>query len=330
MPKKTALYDFHKKLKANIVDFADFYLPVFYSSIQEEHQAVRNNIGVFDVSHMGNIIFDFRSKENAVSFFNYLFPNDFSRVTAGKCIYSPMLNHKGTVIDDLIVMSLSETRYHIIVNASNIEKDFKWMSDIVSGFNNITIKNESDKLSIISVQGPKSAVFLEKEFHYNVTNLKSFNLIKEKFNNSEIILSSTGYTGEEGFEIIIDNEQAMKLMDEIYNKGLKYNVMYCGLGSRDTLRLEAGLPLYGHELDEEHYPLQANISWSVKLKKDSDFIGKKELLKNKDSFKEILAGFEVAGKAIPRNNMNILDADNKMIGYVTSGSYSPTLQKNIG
>ncbi len=154
MPKKTSLYDFHVKLNANIVDFGGFYLPVFYTSIQEEHQSVRNNIGIFDVSHMGNIIFNFKSGIEAVNFFNYLLPNDFSKIYPGRCIYSTMLNHKGTVIDDLIVMQLSETLYHVIVNASNIEKDFNWMKEIVSEFKNVTVKNESDNLSIIAVQGP--------------------------------------------------------------------------------------------------------------------------------------------------------------------------------
>jgi len=330
MPKKTSLYDFHVKLKASIVDFGGFSLPVFYTSIQEEHQAVRNNIGIFDVSHMGNIIFNFRTKKEAVNFFNYLLPNDYSKIYPGKCIYSPMLNHKGTVIDDLIVMSLSDTLYHVIVNASNIEKDFIWIKEIVSGYKNIEIKNDSDNLSIIAVQGPNSALFLSKEFHFNIADLKSFNVIIENYKNSEIIISKTGYTGEDGCEIIVKNEKAMEMINEIFIKGNKYKIKPCGLGARDTLRLEAGLPLYGHELDADHYPLQSMISWSIKLNKDYGFIGKDELLKNQNSFKEILIGFEVPGKAIPRNKMNILDAGNNITGYVTSGSYSPTLQKNIG
>jgi aminomethyltransferase len=328
--KKTALYEIHKKLKAKIIDFAGVYLPVFYSSIQEEHLAVRNNIGLFDVSHMGNLILKFNKKEEAVNFLNYLLPNDFSKIYPGKCIYSTMLNHEGTVIDDIIVMSLTDTEYHIIVNASNIKKDYEWISSVIKD-KNIIIDNRSEYYSIMAVQGPGSMRFLENEFNFPVSKLKTFELSISEYNSKELLISRTGYTGENGYECILDNDSGVKLFEELLEKGKKYGLKPCGLGSRDTLRIEAGLPLYGHELDDKHSPLQTNMKWSVKLNKPLDFIGKKAMIDGmNDRFFDVLIGFEVIGRSIPRQSMNIISVDNKTVGYVTSGTYSISLKKNIG
>lgn len=329
MPLKTALYDFHIKLNANMVEFAGFYLPLFYTSIQEEHLAVRNNIGVFDVSHMGNLEINSSDKENAIAFLNYLFPNDFSNIKKGKCIYTTMLNEKGKVIDDLIVNAISETRYHLVVNASNIKKDYDWIQEKSALFKNITVENKSNNHSIIAIQGPNSVNAL-KRLNFDVSDLNSFSSKIVLFNSSEIIVSRTGYTGEDGFECIMENNVAPFFMEKLYDISKELNIKFCGLGARDSLRLESALPLYGHELDEYHSPLQTNVAWSVKLDKECDFIGKEILLKEKDSYKEIIVGFEVLGRSIARNNMNILNKDNIKIGYVTSGTYSPFLQKSIG
>jgi len=328
--KKTSLYDIHKKVNANIVNYNGCYLPIFYTSIQEEHNSVRNTGGIFDVSHMGNVTAKFKSKSNAVDFFNYLLPNDFSKMVPGKCIYSPMLNNNGGVVDDLIVMSLTETHYHIIVNSANIEKDFNWIKENTKQFD-YEINNESDSYTIIAVQGKESINLLNDYLNLDLSDMKSFSVKEINYKGNNIIISRTGYTGEFGFELCLSNTIAPDFFERLLNKAENYKIIPCGLGARDTLRLEAGLPLYSHELDEEHSPLQTNVYWSMKLKKENDFIGKKATLeKNNAGFNEKLVGFEVLGKAIPRNSMTILDNNMNKIGYVTSGSYSPTLQKNIG
>lgn len=329
MSKKTALYEFHLKNKGNIVEFAGFYLPIYYTSIQEEHFAVRNSVGVFDVSHMGNFELKAKDKKSAVTFLNYIFPNDFSSIYPGKCIYTTMLNQNARVIDDLIVSCLNDTDYHIVVNASNIDKDFNWIKSVVENFKDISLINSSDFYSIIAIQGPKSEVFM-KSIGYDIEKQKSFTVKEYSFNGSKIIISKTGYTGEKGCEVILENKFALDFINKINENASNFDLKFCGLGARDTLRLEAALPLYGHELDENHSPLQTNIAWSVKLNKESDFIGKSVLINEREKYREYLFGFEVLSRSIPRNSMNIFDKNGKRVGYVTSGSFSPTLQKNIG
>lgn len=327
--KKTSLYDNHLRLNGNIVDFSGTYLPVFYTSIQEEHNSVRNNIGIFDVSHMGNLIVISSNKNSAIEFFNYLLPNDFSNIYPGKCIYSAMLYENGTIVDDIIVMSISDNIYHIIVNASNIEKDYEWI--LSKNINTeITVQNKSDDFSMIAIQGPNSLQFLLEQFNFDIKDMKSFQVKKINYDNSKILISKTGYTGETGFEVVLSNDKASEFFDELLKKGKDYNLLPCGLGSRNTLRLESALPLYGHELDDQHSPLQTNMAWSVRLSKTNDFIGKNALLNLQNKYQDALVGFEVTGRAIPRNGMYILNSNNKIIGYVTSGTFSPSLQKNIG
>lgn len=327
-PKKTALYEIHKSLNGNIIDFHGVYLPVFYSSIQEEHNGVRQNMGVFDVSHMGNVIVKFPDKESAIASLNRLLANDYSKIFPGKIIYSTMLYDNGTVVDDLIVMAISDTEYHIVVNFTNIEKDFAYMQEQLSA-PGVTLENRSDRYSIIALQGPKAIEFTKESFGYDVDALKSFTFKSFSYNGVELLASRSGYTGEDGLEFIIENAQAQALFTEILEKGKSHNLIPCGLGARDTLRLEAGLPLYGQELDDKHSPLQSMIGWSVKMKKD-DFIGKKALLENTTDFNDIMVGFEVEGRAIARTDMEIIDADENVVGRVTSGSFSPTTGKNIG
>ncbi|OHD26002.1 MAG: hypothetical protein A2086_04370 [Spirochaetes bacterium GWD1_27_9] len=329
-PQKTILYEIHKKLNGNVIDFHGVLLPVFYSSIQEEHNAVRTNMGLFDVSHMGNVLVTFPSKEKAIEKFNYLLPNDYSKIRPGKIIYSTLLKEDGTVIDDLLVMSITETFYHIVVNSSNIEKDYEWIKEKI-GSSDIKIENTSYDTAIIALQGPNSYKLLQDDFGYPVNNLKSFEVMETKYNGKKLTISRTGYTGEDGFELYIENSEASTLFEDLLARGKKYNLIPCGLGARDTLRLEAALPLYGQELDESHSPLQAMISWSVKLNKTSDFIGKKAIIDGKDTkFSDIMLGFEVVGRSIPRTDMEILNDKEEKIGSVTSGTFSPTLKKNIG
>lgn len=327
--KKTSLYDIHKKYNGNMVDFAGTYLPTFYTSIQQEHNSVRNNIGIFDVSHMGNLILNANTKNDALEFLNYLLPNDYSKIFPGKCIYSTMLDHNGCVIDDIIVMSIDENIYHIIVNAANIKKDFNWIKDNINN-SKITIENKSYDHSMLAIQGPNTSNFLSESLGLEVNDIKPFNVKKLSYNNNSILVSRTGYTGEDGFEIITNNNDAPILFEEILEKGKALNIIPCGLGARDTLRLEAALPLYGHEFDDKHTPLQTNMAWSVKLNKPSDFIGKQALLKAQNNIDQKLIGIEVEGRAIPRRGMLLLNSDKEQIGEVTSGTFSPTLQKNIG
>ncbi len=325
--KTTVLYDTHKKLNANIIDFHGVLLPVFYSSIQEEHNAVRNNIGIFDVSHMGNILLTFNNFLDGVDALNYLLPNDYSKIVPGKIIYSPLLNENGTVIDDLMVSCLSETKFHIIVNASNIEKDFNWIKEKLEKRCE-HIDNISDESGIIAVQGPNAVSFLDKEFDFEIGGLSPFTFAIVPYNNTSLMISRTGYTGEDGVEIVADNHTTVKLFNEILEKGKAYNILPCGLGARDTLRLEAGLPLYGQEFDENHSPLQSMMKWSIKMNKPFDFIGKEALKNRKDS--ETMIGFEVLSRSIPRTDMEIINSDGEKVGNVTSGTFSPTLKKNIG
>ncbi len=327
--KKTPLYETHKKLNGNIVDFHGVYLPVFYSSIQEEHEAVRKRVGIFDVWHMGNVIVKFDNKEDAVNKLNYLLPNDYSKIRPGKIIYSTMLNNNGGVIDDLLVMSISEELYHIVVNSTRKNVDYEWMKKSLK-LSDKNCVNRSEELAIIAVQGPLAQNLLT-DMSYNVSELKSFEVKTYSYDGAELLISRTGYTGEDGFELIIENTKSIKLFEYILEKGKKYDIKPCGLGCRDTLRLEAGLPLYGSEFDENHSPLQTMVKWSVKLNKSSDFIGKKAIVDKKDSiYGDQMIGFEVVGRSIPRTGMEILDNAGNTIGIVTSGTFSPTLKKNIG
>jgi aminomethyltransferase len=329
-PAKTALYQLHEKLNGSIIDFHGTLLPVLYTSIAEEHEAVRTNMGFFDVSHMGNILVEYPSLETARQHLDYLLPNRFSAIVPGKVIYSTMLNERGTVIDDLLVMCLSETRFHIIVNAGNIQKDYEWISEHTDP-SSIKLQNISSSTSIIALQGPNAWKLLSEGMGFPVADLKFFTVIESTWKEIPVTISRTGYTGEDGFEICIANENAYQFTRELMLKGEAYGLKACGLGSRDTLRLEAGLPLYGQDLDDTHSPLQSMVHWSVKSDKECDFIGKKSLLASpRESHPMVLKGFVVNGRAIPRSGMQILHENGSEAGMVTSGTYTPYLKKNIG
>ncbi|HOJ63549.1 MAG TPA: glycine cleavage system aminomethyltransferase GcvT [Spirochaetota bacterium] len=328
--QKTSLYNLHKRFNGNIIDFHGVLLPVLYSSIQEEHNAVREKVGIFDASHMGNIIVHFPDINTAIEKLNYLLANDFSKIRKGKAIYSTMLKEDGTILDDLIVMCMNENLFHIVVNFTNIKKDFNWISSKISS-PTIKVQDMSHFYAIIPVQGPLAKEILKNEFGYQIDNLKSFEVATFSYKNEELIVARTGYTGEDGFELIINNDYAESLFTEILEKGNKYGIKPCGLGARDTLRIEAGLPLYDQELDEEHSPLQTMVYWSVKLNKNSDFIGKKAIIDGKDNrFSDVMIGFEVEGRSIPRTGMELINSNGEKVGYVTSGTFAPFLKKNIG
>lgn len=321
--KKTKLYDKHVSLGAKIVEFAGWLMPVQYSGVIEEHNAVRNSVGIFDVSHMGT----FRiSGKNAYSFLQKMIPNDLDKIKTGKAIYTQFCKEDGTVIDDLIIYYLQEELFYMVVNASNIEKDFNWLQKNLDS--DVILENIANQMAVLAVQGPFAQKTMAKLCSDNLDEITSFSLLKTTIADSEVLLARTGYTGEDGFEVIFDNTNALKVYEAIFEAGQEFGIKPIGLGARDTLRLESNLPLYGHELNESTTPLEAKLGWSVKLNK-SDFIGKEALVKQKtEGLNKVLIGLKSTSRVIPREGYEIV-LDGKVIGKITSGTFSPTLNYPI-
>lgn len=327
MAKKTAFYDIHKAFNAKIVDFAGFEMPVQYDGIIAEHMAVRNSVGVFDVSHMGEF---FVKGPDALAFVQKCTTNDASKLTKGKIQYSAMCYEDGGVVDDLLVYCYGDY-FMLVVNASNIEKDFNWLSSNKAGFN-VELTNRSDDFSLLAVQGKNAIAVLKKLTDTDLEAMKYYTFTEGKIAGVDAIISRTGYTGESvGFEIYIpsDKTTSEKVWNEIFKAGEVYNIKPIGLGARDTLRLEAGYCLYGNDIDKTTNTIEAGLGWITKPKK-GEFNGKSKVdseLANGSARK--LAGFIVNGRLAARHGYEIYDNDNK-IGHVTSGSISPCLNKNIG
>ena len=323
--KKTVLFDRHEKLNAKIVDFAGFLMPVSYSSVNEEHLHVRNNVGVFDVSHMGEIEI---SGSNSFNLVQYLCSNDISKLKIGKAQYNCLTNEKGGIIDDLIVYRVESEKYLLIVNASNILKDWEWINKQNIKFNSLIV-NLSDKLSLLAVQGPKAQALCQKFTSEDLSLLPNYSFIISSFAGIEnIIISKTGYTGSGGFELYIPNKKAIDIWDALFNcKG--FDLKPIGLAARDTLRIEMGYCLYGNDIDEETSPEEANLRWITKV--DTSFIGHEIIDKQiKKGSKRKLIGFKLIEKSIPRSGYEVFDINSKLIGKVTSGTFSPVLKKGIG
>jgi aminomethyltransferase len=311
---KTFLYEKHLELGAKMVDFAGFQMPIQYKNLKDEVLAVRESLGMFDVSHMGE--FFVRGKD-ATAFVDYIITNDFKSLKIGKAIYSPLCNEQGMMLDDLIAYKISEEEVLICVNASNIDKDFNWINKYSNDFD-IKLTNESQNYSLIAVQGPKTFETLKQ-----IDELKSIidcDYYSVQTIENRFILARTGYTGEDGFEIFASHEDISLL----WNKLLALNAVPCGLGARDVLRLEVCFPLYGNELNEELTPLDCGLKWTTKLNKES-FVGKEALTKYSPKYK--LIKLELA-KGIPRTGYKVLLGDTE-IGEITSGSQSVVLQKGI-
>ncbi len=320
--KTTSLYKKHLELKASIVDFAGYKMPIQYSSIFEETKTVRDSAGLFDVSHMGEIEV---SGEQSAEFVNYLVTFDISKLKKFQAKYTVILNEKSGIIDDLVVYNL-ENKYLIVVNASNQEKDFEWFMKHKSG--QVKVENAGKKYFQIALQGPLSEKIINGVTENDISDLKFYHAKEEKIANAHVLLSRTGYTGEDGFEIYGKSEEAEKIWDVIMEEGKQHNISPCGLGARDLLRLEMGYCLYGNDITTETTPLEANLSWVVSFDKES-FIGKNILLKQKEKgVKRKLVGIQVPGKRIPRYGYNILQKGEK-IGVITSGNFSPTLNSSI-
>lgn len=327
MAKQTAFYDLHKAYNAKIVDFAGFEMPVQYEGIIAEHMAVRNSVGVFDVSHMGEF---FVKGKDALAFIQKCTTNDASKLSPGKVQYSAMCYEDGGVVDDLLVYCFGDY-YMLVVNASNIEKDFNWLKGNI-GRMDVELTNRSDDFSLLAIQGKNSISTLQKLTDTDLSALKYYTFAEGKVCGVDTIISRTGYTGEGmGFEIYIPSDKATseKIWKEVFKAGEEFNIKPIGLGARDTLRLEAGYCLYGNDIDNTTNTIEAGLGWITKPKK-GEFNGKARVdseLANGSTRK--LVGFIVDGRLVARHGYEIF-SDDKKIGHVTSGSMSPCLNKNIG
>lgn len=315
--QKTSLHEEHLSLNAKMAPFAGFDMPLQYSSVKEEVQAVRNNAGVFDVSHMGEFMVE---GIDAVNFVDYIMTNDFKNAEMLKAVYSPLCRDNGTVIDDMIAYKLAEDRVLICVNASNIKKDWDWISTKTSNFK-INLKNLSDDFSLLAIQGPEAEVILRNAGVLGSQNFPYYSILETTFNGEKLIIARTGYTGEDGFEIFSSHTFAKKFWKQLLEMGVKP----CGLAARDVLRLEVCYPLYGHELNDEITPLDAGLAWTVKLDKEN-FIGKSALAEYKPKFQLVKLSLE---RGIPREGYAVLDSNNNPIGKVTSGTMSVVTGKGI-
>jgi aminomethyltransferase len=323
--KKTPLYENHLNLSAKMIDFGGWLLPVEYTKIMEEHRQVRDAAGLFDVSHMGEIIIRGR---DAGSFLQELLTNDISKAANHKVIYSPICYDNGGVVDDLLIYKFSDDYYLLVANASNTDKDFDWIKEHLKG--DVEAVNASHLWGQLAMQGPLAEPILQECTDFPLRDIRFFTFAPEVMvSGVKAIISRTGYTGEDGFEIYVPAERVSMVWESLLEKGTTKGLVPVGLGARDTLRFEAALPLYGHELSPEITPLEAGLDHFVKLNKDS-FIGKEALVRqHTQGLQRKLAGFEMVGRGIPRHGYDIMDDANR-IGFVTSGSHSPTLGKNIG
>ena len=316
---------FHVENNAKMVAFAGYNMPMWYSSIADEHNCVREKVGIFDVSHMGEF---FVSGEMAKDFLQMVTTNDINKLTKGKVQYSSILNRSGGIIDDLLVYDMGENKYMLVVNASNMEKDFNWLND--NNNLNVEIKNNSDGYSLFAVQGPKADKVCSKVFNEELTNIKYYTFIEKQTKNfGNVIISATGYTGAGGFELYIKNKFAESLWDNIISIGNEFEIQPIGLGARDTLRLEMGFCLHGNDIDDSINPIEAELDWICK--KEINFIGK-EIVDRDRSNKpsKTLIGFELIEKGIPRKGYKIFNKEKELVGEVTSGSISPYTKKAIG
>ncbi len=323
--KNTALTEKHIALGAKMVPFAGYNMPVTYEGINAEHATVRNSVGVFDVSHMGEFIL---KGENALDLIQRVTSNDASKLYDGKVQYSCLPNKDGGIVDDLLVYRIDEKSYMLVVNASNIEKDWNWIQQ----FNDkdVEMHNISDKTSLLAIQGPKAADALQSLTDVNLASMEYYTFVKGTFAGVDnVVISATGYTGAGGFEIYFDNEHADKIWNAIFEAGAAYNIKPIGLGARDTLRLEMGFCLYGNDIDDSTSPIEAGLGWITKFSKS--FTNSTALQAQKEAgIQKKLVGFEMIDRGIPRHDYEIADAEGNIIGKVTSGTQAPSLQKAIG
>lgn len=319
------LHHIHQNLNAKIVEFGGFEMPVRYSSDIEEHLAVRQNVGIFDVSHMGEFIISGKESSN---FLQFITSNNINKLFPGRVQYSFLPNENGGVIDDLLIYNLNENEYFLVVNASNIEKDFAWIQSQILNFD-CKLENVSNQYCLFALQGPKAIELLQNLTSIDLKNIEYYHFqIGEIDGSKDIIISNTGYTGAGGFEIYVKNEEAEKIWNKIFEIGKQYNLKPIGLGARDTLRLEMGFCLYGNELNDNTSPLEAGLGWVTYF--DKDFVGKEEILKIKNQgLTKKLVAIKMLERGIPRSHYKIFDSSNIEIGHITSGTQSPLLNYGI-
>ncbi|MCM4157392.1 glycine cleavage system aminomethyltransferase GcvT [Gramella sp. AN32] len=323
--KEIALSTKHKELNAKMIPFAGFTMPVSYEGVNAEHQNVRENLGVFDVSHMGEFLI---SGTHALELIQSISSNDASKLVNGQAQYSCMPNHEGGIVDDLIIYKIDEEKYLLVVNASNIEKDWNWISQHNSM--DATLRDMSDEMSLLAIQGPKAAEAMQSLTDVDLKNMKFYTFKLGTFAGIEkVIISATGYTGSGGFEIYFRNDDAEQIWDSVMEAGKDFGIKPIGLAARDTLRLEMGYSLYGNDIDDTTSPIEAGLGWITKFSKD--FINSEALKaeKEKGASRKLVA-FELDEKGIPRQGYDIVDENGKKIGVVTSGTMSPSLDKGIG
>ena len=324
---RTPFYEIHKRYNAKIVEFAGFEMPVEYSGITDEHMTVRNGAGVFDVSHMGEI---WVKGLNALPFIQKVTTNDASVLQPGQAQYSCFPNGKGGIVDDLLVYYFEPQKYMLVVNASNIQKDWDWL--VSQNDMGAELENASGKMSQLAVQGPKATQILQKLTDIDLSSIKYYTFKVGRFAGiDQVIISATGYTGAGGFELYFFNEYAESVWEAIFKAGSEEGIKPIGLGARDTLRLEMGFCLYGNDIDDTTSPIEAGLGWVTKFTDKKVFIDKDLLLRQKNQgVTRRLRGFEMIDRGIPRHGYEIVDAEGTVIGLVTSGTQSPILAKGIG
>jgi aminomethyltransferase len=325
--KTTPLHRVYKEYGAKAVGFGGFDMPVQFSGIIEEHEAVRSRAGLFDVSHMGE--FEVVG-EDARAFIQYMVTNDVSKLEPGFAMYSPMTYENGGCVDDLLVYCFSMQKFWIVVNAGNIDKDFAWLDKHTEAFH-VELTDKSNEISLLALQGPLSDEILSPLAQADISTLRPFRFIETKVGGIPVVLSRTGYTGENGFELYTNSEHVESLWRLLMEKGQPYGLLPCGLGARDTLRLEARLPLYGHELTEEISPLEAGIGMFVKLDA-GDFVGREALLAQKtNGISRKVVGIRLLDRGVPRGGYTVFESGtDKVVGQLTSGTMSPTLKQPVG
>ncbi|MBE7645493.1 glycine cleavage system aminomethyltransferase GcvT [Tenacibaculum finnmarkense] len=323
--KNTALTHIHEALGAKLVPFAGYNMPVQYEGINIEHETVRTDVGVFDVSHMGEF---FLKGENALALIQKVATNDASKLVPGKAQYSCMPNADGGIVDDLIIYMIAENEYMLVVNASNIEKDWNWIAS--HNDLNVTMENRSDDWSLLAIQGPKAVEAMQSLTAVNLSTIKFYTFeIADFAGIPNVVISATGYTGSGGFEIYVKNKDVEQLWKKVFEAGADWNIKPIGLAARDTLRLEMGYCLYGNDIDDTTSPLEAGLGWITKFTKD--FVNSEALKAQKEAgVTKKLVAFELTERGIPRHDYEIVDADGTVIGRVTSGTMSPSLGKGIG
>ena len=323
--KKTALSSTHEELGAKMVEFAGYYMPLQYEGLGIEHETVRNSVGVFDVSHMGEFLI---SGPHALELIQKVSSNDATKLTIGKAQYSCLPNDQGGIVDDLIIYKIKEDQYLLVVNASNIEKDWKWITS--HNTMGAEMKDLSSEYSLLAIQGPKAVEAMQSLTDVDLAGIKFYHFEVAPFAGIEhVIISATGYTGSGGFEIYCKNEEVKKVWDKVLEAGADFGIKPIGLAARDTLRLEKGYCLYGNDINDTTSPLEAGLGWVTKFTKD--FINSENLKAQKEAgVEKKLVGFEMIERGIPRHDYPIVDTEGNEIGVVTSGTMSPSMNKGIG